>query len=111
MIIDIQNGIQCGGYKFTIKMDGDTHRLLRSNNNNGECDCNNLTISLDNDMESNMFSKTFIHEIIEAVNYIYCDNKVEHEKIQQLSFGIHQVMESLGVRFGCTYPIREKEGK
>ena len=100
VIVDISKGIQCGGFHFDVVADQPSHRSLRANNNNGECDCNNKLISLDCDMDAAQFSKTFIHEVIEAVNNVYCNDELEHPKIQQLSYGIHQVMESLGVRFG-----------
>jgi hypothetical protein len=57
-------------------------------------------ILIENQINDVQISKTFIHEIIEAVNRIYCDDNIEHPTIQRLSYGLHQVMESLGVRFG-----------
>ena len=98
--VDISKGIKVGGFDFTIDASDIAHKSLRSDNDNGQCNCNTHVISLDNDMDETQTSKTFIHVVIEAVNYIYCDSKIEHEKIQQLSFGIHQVMESLDIRFG-----------
>lgn len=99
-MIDISKGIKIGGFDYAIDMSQSAHKSLQANNDNGQCDCHNCVITLDSDCSPEQISKVFIHEIIEAVNHVYCNDKIEHEKIQQLSFGIHQVMESLGVRFG-----------
>lgn len=100
MKIDITKGIKVGGFDYAVDTTERAHKDLRADNDAGQCDLLNHTLSIDIERSEQAISKTFIHEVIEAVNHIYCDNKIEHEKIQQLSFGIHQVMESLGVQFG-----------
>ena len=97
--IDISDGIEVGGFIFTVDTSEKAHRSLLADNDAGQCDCRNKIIMLDCNEDGCQVSKTFIHEIIEAVNHVYCSNVVEHKVIQQLSFGIHQAMESLGVRF------------
>jgi hypothetical protein len=98
--IDVTKGIKVGGFDYTVDVSSDASRRVNANNNFGECDMRNCTISLIAELDEAMTSKVFLHEVIEAINYIYCDQKIEHERIQQLSFGLHQVMESLGIRFG-----------
>lgn len=99
-MIDISKGIQVGGFHFTVDLSEKAHRDLRADDDFGQCDFQNHSISVDWDNSPEQISKTFLHEVIEAVNHIYCDDKVEHEKLQELSYGLHQVCESLGVRFG-----------
>lgn len=98
--INVTKGIKVGGFDYAVDLSEKAHRDLLADNDAGQCDCRNLVISIDKEGNEQQISKTFIHEVIEAVNHVYCNGKVEHEKIQELSFGIHQVMESLGVRFG-----------
>ncbi len=105
IFINVTKGIKVGGFDFSIDMSEEAHRDLVADHDLGQCDCLNLSISIDKDGNEQQVSKVFLHEVIEAVNHIYCNDKVEHEKIQQLSFGIHQVMESLQVRFGCKEDI------
>jgi hypothetical protein len=100
MLVDITEGISIGGFWYEVDTSKEAHHIVMGNSNNGECDCFTHVIRLRNDMDEPQTSETFIHEIIEAVNHVYCNDKLEHEKISQLSYGIHQVMESLGVRFG-----------
>lgn len=97
--VNISKGIQVGGFRYAVDTSEKAHRDLLADHDAGQCDCRNKVISLDYDESPEQISKTFIHEVIEAVNHVYCNDKVEHEKIQQLSFGIHQVCESLEVRF------------
>ena len=98
--IDISQGIDVGGFHYAVDMSNEAHHLVVANENFGQCDFHRHKISIDNDLTDTHISKTFIHEAIEAVNHVYCDHKIDHQYIQQLSFGLHQVMESLGVRFG-----------
>jgi hypothetical protein len=98
--VDIAQGIKVGGFDYSVDMSEQAHRDLVADHDAGQCDCRNHRIQIDKDEDEQQISKTFIHEVIEAVNHVYCNDKLEHEKIQELSFGIHQVMESLGIRFG-----------
>ena len=98
--VDVTKGIKVGGFDYKVDMSEEVANRLRADRDNGQCDCFNKVIEICQDEGEQQVSKTFIHEVIEAVNHVYCNDKLEHEKIQQLSFGIHQVMESLDVRFG-----------
>ncbi len=98
--IDVTKGIEVGGFKYAVDMSEVAHRNLLADNDYGQCDYRNKVISVDYAESPEEISKVFIHEVIEAVNHIYCNDKIEHEKIQQLSYGIHQVCESLGIQFG-----------
>ncbi len=100
MLIDITKGIKVGGFDYTIDLSKQAHKTLRSDNDNGQCDCEWRSISLDPDRDVVSISATFLHEVIEAVNHVYCNDKLEHEKITQVAYGLHQVMESLGIQFG-----------
>lgn len=97
--IKTNKGVEVGGFLFSIDTSIQAHKTVTANDNFGECDLRNHTISLSNDIDEVLKSKVFLHELIEAVNHIYCDNSVPHDKIQQLSFGLHQAFESLDLRF------------
>ena len=103
-VVDISKGIQVGGFLFEVDLSEKAHRSLVADNDSGQCDCRNKVIMVDYAECPQQVSKTFIHEVVEAVNHVFCADKIEHERIQQLSFGLHQVMESLGVRFGAPKP-------
>ena len=98
--INVTQGIKVGGYDVKVNMSEDAHNLLLGEERYGSYSSRNNIIRIDYSESPQQVSQTFIHEMVEAVNSIYCDYKIDHEKICQLSYGIHQVMESLGVRFG-----------
>lgn len=100
MLVDISHGIQVAGFHYDVDMSAATHQRLIANSDYGSCDCLNKVIEVDCMVDPEQRSKTFLHEVLEALNHVYCNNKLEHEKIEQLSFGLHQVCVSLGLRFG-----------
>lgn len=99
-MIDITRGIEVGGFHFDVDMSDEAHKMLRGNNLSGECDHTQKIIRIDNDMAAVSISETFLHEVVEEINHIYCANSLNHGQIDQLGYGLHQVLESLGVRFG-----------
>lgn len=98
--VNICGGIKVGGFDYVIDMSEQAHRNLLSRGNYGECSPRNKTILIDYQGSEQEISETFIHEIVEAINPIYCASSLTHEQITQLSNGLHQVIESLGIRFG-----------
>lgn len=97
--VDVSRGIKVGGFDYRVDASERARRDLAADSDYGQADNRNKVISIDHDECPQQVSKTFIHEVLEVVDYVYCDHKLEHERISQLSFGLHQVMESLGVRF------------
>jgi tRNA U34 2-thiouridine synthase MnmA/TrmU len=98
--VDISKGIQVGGFRFSVDTSESSRKHLDADRDLGQCDFDNHTIQINNKIDSIHQSKVFIHEVIEAVNQIYCDGEIPHPNIQRLSYGLHQVLEDLGVRFG-----------
>ena len=99
-MIDITRGIEVGGFHFDVDMSDEAHKMLRGELRCGECSHSEKVMRIDSDMSDVRISETFLHEVIEAVNNIYCSDSLNHDQITQLSYGIHQALESLGVRFG-----------
>ena len=100
MNINITSGIQIGGFLYPVKMDTGNNKALRAVARVAECDNLNHCIGIDTDQSPESISENFLHEAIEAINHIYCHDELTHDKITQLGYGLHQVMESLGVKFG-----------
>jgi hypothetical protein len=98
--IDVTKGIKVGGFTYAVKLDEDAYHLLIGENNYGHCDNRNKIIRINNKDTEIEISETFLHEMMEAINKVYLVGELDHVKLSQISLGIHQVMESLGVRFG-----------
>jgi hypothetical protein len=56
-------------------------------------------ICLSTEQTPTSLSHTFIHELLHAANRHYNCGKIEEAGIQQLSNGMHQALEGLGIRF------------
>lgn len=100
--VDVTKGIKVGGFTYAVKMDDEAYTHLNCANDYGHCDSRNKIIRI-NKMDSEIEkSETFIHEMMEAIKKIYLSDSpdFDHIKLSQISVGIHQVMEGLGIRFG-----------
>ena len=99
-IIDISKGVDVGGFHYIVDVGETAQKELHAESCNGQCNTETSRITLNRYADAEHLSKTFIHELLEAVNHIYCHDNLEHNQITSLGYGIHQAMESLGVRFG-----------
>ncbi len=99
-IIDISKGIQVGGYRYRVRVDEEAHNRLEGTHEYGVCCYHSQEILLDSTLKPERISETALHEFLEAVNVVFCAGELEHSKLLQLGYGLHQVLESLGVRLG-----------
>ena len=99
--VDISKGIQVGGFCFQVKKSDRKDKELLLRNHSGECDYVDKCISLYQDMDDIDTSEVFLHETIHAIDLIYNDHRLSEEMVGHLGYGLHQVMESLGIRFVC----------
>jgi len=100
-LINVRNGIKVGGFHYRVEHNAESDRLLRGDNANGQHNGEDQVIRITTDVPEVYKSEIFLHEVIEAINLIYCDRSLEHSEICRLSYGLHQVMESLDLRFTC----------
>ena len=96
--VNISGGINVGGFHYVIDASKEAHLDCISQDRYGTTNGFRKLITLDSEVSPEQFNETFIHEILESVCPIY-GVKLEHEQLSSLAYGIHQVMESLGVRF------------
>lgn len=97
--IQIPLTIKIGGFDYTIDCTKEAEVDLRARTRLGETIALTRVIKLDVSTIPPQVSETFIHEIIECIADIYCNDTLTHEQISNLSYGLHQVLEQLGVRF------------
>ena len=103
--IDVRKGFQLAGFYFSVEAEHSNCKGLARNNNLGTCDSGTKEIKIETGYGPTQTSETFIHEILEAITWHYLRDKLRHEDLVRMSLGLHQVMESLGVRF----VIRERK--
>lgn len=61
--------------------------LSRDRGANGECNCNDLTITLDPTMHNSRLTEVYIHEVLEAFQY-HLSLELEHDKLTLLAESI-----------------------
>ena len=91
--------IQVGGFRYSVEAGSDAARDCRRETRYGSCDNVELVIRIDSKWGECRTSETIIHEMLEAVVYIYLNGELKHKDLSLIANGLHQVMESLGVRF------------
>lgn len=97
--IKIPHSFRVGGFTYRIRQGNEVHDNLEELGRWGQHSGVHHRIDLDCAANPEQLSKTFGHELLHAVNFIYCGDKVSEDDIQGLSQGLFQVMEQLGVRF------------
>ena len=99
MDIKIPKTIKIGGFDYTIEINPEQDRELQSNNNYGECAHDLRRIRFRSNLSEPQFAASFLHETLHAVDGIYCNYKLSEDENSQLSNGLFQVFEQLGIRF------------
>ncbi len=76
------------GHEYAISM---TPRLFASDATSGVCDTARHTITLDENFAESHVAETFLHEILEGLNY-HLELELKHAKLNALSEGLFQVL-------------------
>ncbi len=97
--IQIPKTIQVGGFNYDIDTGGHYNEELSRHGHWAEHSAIARNIRLDTTMKPQQASKTFIHEVLHAINMIYSNESLAEEEVQNISQGVFQVMEQLGIRF------------
>jgi hypothetical protein len=95
MKVDISKGFDIGGLHFEIKSDG---LRMESENRYGEY-CGLLqTVTLRKELKPDNISSSFLHEIVECINYQY-NLSLTHPTICAFELGLAQILKSLDIEF------------
>lgn len=99
--IKIPETQKVGGFDILIDTSAEAHQALIAQHRWGDWSLygKRIRLQVDTEVGGQELSSTFIHEITEAVNTIYCNSRLSEDDITGISNGWHQVLESLGIRF------------
>ena len=97
--VDVSGGIEVGGFLWDVDGSRKAGLQVARNSNLAECKMDEGKISIDTNWPPVRVSESFLHEVIHAVSNIYLHSSLKERDVSVLSYGLHQVMESLGVRF------------
>lgn len=100
--IKIPKKVKVGGFDYRIKMGIEVDKELNSSSSWGKCS-NLLRViavaSCGVDVTAIQLSRSFIHELLHAISFIYNDDEMNEREVKALTAGLHQVLEQLGIRF------------
>jgi hypothetical protein len=97
--VKIPKKIKIGGYDYKIVSNNTMDIDLTSNGWVGSQSLMQQKIQLLSSLSGQSLTETFIHELLHAISITYDSNKLAEEDIGQLSMGMLQVLEQLGIRF------------
>ena len=95
----IPSSLKIGGFTVSVCMDKETQKLLDEKCIYGQYSSLQLQIRLKNDLIPELFNYTFLHELIHAIDNIYCSDKLDEGTVNGIANGLLQVFEQLGIRF------------
>jgi len=87
--------IPVGGYDYKVIQTN----VATQHNCRGQCSHVALEITIEHSLLPNIKDEVFWHEVIHAIDKSYCDQELSEVQVAGLASGLHQVMNSLGVKF------------
>ena len=99
MKVDVNKGFELGPFHYEVLSDKKTDAELRSRQRYGETSFTEHKVCISNDFSAEQYHDTFLHECIEAIGVMFCDDKIKHEYIKNISHGLAQILRSLDIQF------------
>ena len=99
MKVDVSKGFELGSYHYKVLQSNEVEKGLEGDNAYGKCSNLHRQILMTKNFSPDQFCNTFIHECLEAVNNIYCNNNMKHDLLSNTGNGLSQILKSLGISF------------
>jgi len=97
--VDVQHGLELGEFHYTVDCSEQAEKDLRADLNFGEHSQSQRRLRITKEHGDEQYHSTFSHELIEAINEVYCLRKLNHDHITNLAHGLAQALKSLGIQF------------
>ena len=98
-LIKIPKHIKVSGFDYKIRTSQRINAELKAQGLRGSHAEALREIDIHTDAPPQDLSNTFMHEIIHAINTVYAHCNLTEEHVDNVTNGIHQVLEQLKVRF------------
>lgn len=95
MKLVIPNTIQVGGHTYSIVFNDE----LEDGNDHAIVNHRLLRIELNPDRPPSQRVEALIHEWLHIINNVYANNRLAETDIEDLSQGLYQVFQQLGIEF------------
>jgi len=97
--VDVSKGFELGSFHYGVESDENTNAELRDRQRYGEAVFARHKIRISKDYSVEQYQDTFLHECLEAINITFCDERIKHEHIKNISHGLAQILKSLDIQF------------
>ncbi|MFA5382416.1 MAG: hypothetical protein WC356_04565 [Candidatus Micrarchaeia archaeon] len=85
--------LQIGGHNYKTIYDS---TIAITEGRQGQHSANAAEIRIFESMEEPGRTTTWLHEMMEAVNEVYCNGELEHRHIEQIAQALYQILPQLG---------------
>jgi len=94
--VKIPNKILVGGHWYKVGFSDKVH----DRNSWGQADHRLQVIRLSPRLRGlPILRQTLLHELVHTIDWVYCHNELEEGQVANLSEGLHQIFEYLGIDF------------
>ncbi len=97
--IPLPDMIKVGGFDYEIIFDAEESKRLAGRGNYGEQNHSLKSIWVDDGLDPQQLMSTTLHELIHAIDYVYCCGIMDDKTVSGIAHGLLQVFEQLGIRF------------
>lgn len=97
--IEIPGEIEVGGYKYTVRFGQGVNRELNSSGLCGSHSHMDATIQVHTNLDSQQLNNTVWHEILHAIDAVYCASELTEAQVVRISNGLQQLANQLGITF------------
>ncbi len=97
--IPLPDTIKIGGYDYTIVSSNELNKELNATARYADSNDCLRRIRLSTDTSEQQTSNDFIHECLHQADSVYNSHKLDETAVTQITNGLHQVFEQLGIRF------------
>jgi len=94
MKIKAPKSVPVGGHNYKVEQDPS---LALTKGNRGQCDNAKETITIDSNAIPSHKTTILLHEVLEAIKFVWFDNDLDHHTLDTISEGIFQFLGSLGI--------------
>jgi len=105
--IKVPDRIKIGGHVYCIRYGG---KRMLDENTYGEVNHRLATIDINPTRPSSQKREAFIHEILHCIDRVYCNSNSSEDYLGDLSEGLNQALDELGIDFDWR-DIQKHKGK
>ena len=97
MKVVIPGNLRVGGFDYEVRVGGQTNAELEAVGLRGSHSDFLKRIEIRDNVSE--IGATFLHEVLHAIDCVYCASQLEENDIKLLGNGLYQVLKDMGIEF------------